>query len=329
MSIVGDKLREVLLIKGGLTHDGEDTHVLVEEIDTCVSTGVEHLIESENVILSAVLLQVVVLHRGDTKDLSSLLKLALINLHLLAHTLLYVLLLDTLTETSHCAVLCLIKKVHKLGSITLTGLHLSDLRFLGLFACSSLLFFSLLLFSLLFLWFACLNLCWCFLSGCGGGCSTLLWCFLINGLGFWLGLSGLSFLTSHNLEHQAKSDMVISGLGGVHVANLLGSINDSIEVKLLSLVSHIHYPCSLLVISPVSDSRKISGVIAVATVSLLNHEGNLALGHEYALGAVGFSQEPTCGEVLKHGLDQGVVEGLATVGDADLEAVVDTLELFL
>lgn len=84
-----------------------------------------------------------------------------------------------------------------------------------------------------------------------------------------------------------------------------------------------------MLLCAVADSSEISRIIAVATICLLNHEGHLALGYENALGSIRFGKETACGQVLNHWLDEWVVERLAAVGDPDLKAIIDALELLL
>jgi hypothetical protein len=110
---------------------------------------------------------------------------------------------------------------------------------------------------------------------------------------------------------------------------LFGRIDDSVKVELLTLISHIDHPVCVFLIGPVTNGREVSCVITIAAIALLHHERHLTLGDEDALGAIGFCQLAPSGEVLKHRLDQWVVERLAAVDDADLQSVVDALELFL
>lgn len=123
--------------------------------------------------------------------------------------------------------------------------------------------------------------------------------------------------------------MVVAGLFGVEVASELCAVDDCVEVELLPFIRDVNHPSGLLLLNSVANGSEICGVIAEASIGLLDHKGYLAFGHEDALCAVTVSDDATCLEVLEHGLDEGVVERLTLVGDADVKAVVDALELLL
>ena len=80
--------------------------------------------------------------------------------------------------------------------------------------------------------------------------------------------------------------MVIASHSRVNVASKLrGSVN-CVEMELLTIVCDIYNPGCLLLSDTVAHGSDICGVIAIATVSFLDHERYLTLGNKNTLGTI-------------------------------------------
>ena len=115
----------------------------------------------------------------------------------------------------------------------------------------------------------------------------------------------------------------------VDKAALLTSFENLLEMEFLAYIGDIDNPVTLNLVDSVSEGSQVRGSIAEASILLLDHEWrSFLLANEDALGSLVLYNDAFLFEFLHHWQQHRVIETLSLLGQCDVQAIVDFLELF-
>jgi hypothetical protein len=121
--------------------------------------------------------------------------------------------------------------------------------------------------------------------------------------------------------------MVSSSFCGIVESTKLTSLEDLLEMELLSKISDVNNAVSFESFETMAESSDISSVIVKSTVRLLNNQRNFLLGHEDADGASVFNSDFPVNKLVNERTEHRIVEGLSKFFKLDVESIVDLVEL--